>query len=99
MFVVAVHFVVKTESAAAFLARVRQQANDSLTKEPDCHLFDVCIDPARPERVFLYERYTNAAAFDAHLASDHFKAFDHEVADLVLSKTVGKWVMATCSTM
>ncbi|MEM7522936.1 MAG: antibiotic biosynthesis monooxygenase [Pseudomonadota bacterium] len=38
--------------------------------------------------MFLYEVYDDAAAFDAHLASDHFKDFDAAVAPMVAAKTV-----------
>ncbi len=88
MYVVAVLFEVTPDAAGAFLARVRQQAADSLAREAACRRFDVCVDPQAPRRVFLYELYDDRAAFDAHLASDHFKAFDREVASLVVAKRV-----------
>lgn len=37
-------------------------------------------DPGRPNEIFLYELYTDRAAFEAHLASDQFVAFDANVA-------------------
>ena len=39
-------------------------------------------------RVFLYEIYDDRAAFDAHLASPHFRAFDAEVGPWVQDKQV-----------
>ncbi|MGI9463684.1 MAG: putative quinol monooxygenase, partial [Aestuariivirgaceae bacterium] len=60
-----------------------------------CRRFDVCTDPDRPERVFLYEIYDDRAAFDAHLASDHFKAFDAEVVPITLDKVVGTWLLTS----
>ena len=63
-------------------------ARTSLAEEPGCHQFDVCTDPARPDEVFLYERYTDRAAFDDHLASAHFKAFDARVAPMIAAKEV-----------
>lgn len=91
MFVVTVTFEARADRAAAFLARVRVQAADSLSREQGCHRFDVCADPSRPERVFLYELYTEEAAFRAHLASPHFRAFDAEVAPMLVSKSVETW--------
>ena len=88
MFVVVVEFTAKTEHAGAFRQRVQQQSRDSLNLEPDCHVFDVCIDPARAEIVLLYEVYTDRAAFDRHLASDHFRGFDAEVRDWIADKQV-----------
>ena len=40
---------------------------------------------------FLYEIYDDATAFQAHLASPHFKAFDVQVAQMVAEKTVRIW--------
>ena len=94
MFVVTVTFEAYPERAAAFLARIQRQAADSLANEEGCHRFDVCIDPAQPERVFLYEVYAHAAAFEAHVATAHFGAFDAEAAPMLRSKAVESWKLA-----
>lgn len=91
MFVVTVNFEAYPEQASAFLARVRTQASDSLLSEPGCYHFDVCIDPAQPQRVFLYEIYTDRAAFQAHRETTHFKSFDADVATMLRSKAVETW--------
>ena len=65
--------------------------------EPNCHVFDVCVDPGRPERFLLYERYADAEEFDAHLATDHFLAFDKEVESIIVSKSVQIWDSAVGS--
>lgn len=83
MYVVVVEFTIKPEFAGLFRERVRQQAKDSLEQESQCHVFDVCIDPARAEFVLLYEVYSERGAFDAHLESAHFIAFDNTVRDWV----------------
>ncbi len=88
MHVVVVEFELNPEHAAAFRARVARQAADSLEREPGCHVFDVCIDPARDDFVLLYEVYGDHAAFDAHLQSAHFADFDRAVADWVAEKRV-----------
>lgn len=88
MFVVTVTFEIHAERSAAFLAAVQENARLSLEQEPECHRFDVAVGENGPEQVFLYELYTDRAAFDAHLASAHFKAFDAEVSDWVASKKV-----------
>ena len=87
MYLVAVTFQIAMDKAEAFVARVQQQAADSLT-EAGCRRFDVWVNPADPARVFLYEIYDDRAAFDVHLASDHFKAFDAEVGLWVAEKRV-----------
>ena len=55
MYVVIVEFTIRPEHAAAFKQRVIQQAEDSLAREAGCHVFDVCLDPARENFVLLYE--------------------------------------------
>ena len=88
MFVVAVTFRLHAARADAFLAAVQENARLSLEEEPDCHRFDVAVGESGPETVFLYELYTDRAAFDEHLASAHFKSFDAKVADWIESKDV-----------
>ncbi len=87
MYLVTVTFQIATEKAQAFAARVQKQAEDSLT-EPGCQRFDVWRDPSDPARVFLYEIYDDRAAFEAHLASDHFIAFDAEVGPWITDKRI-----------
>ena len=86
--VVIVYFTIRDGKEVAFLERVRQQARDSLALEPGCMVFDICVDPAAPREVVLYEVYMEPNAFSQHLASDHFGAFDAEVADWVTQKRV-----------
>ena len=88
MFVVTVQFQIAPAHETGFLAHMRQNAAQSLVEEPGCHQFDVCTDPAHPGEVFLYEVYADAQAFQHHLQSAHFKAFDLVVADMILSKQV-----------
>lgn len=91
MFVVCVEFGLAEGTMEAFLPLMAEQAKNSLALEPDCHYFDVCRDPEGAPRVFLYELYTDAEAFQVHLQSDHFKSFDAAVAPMVASKTVRTW--------
>ena len=88
MYVVTVEFSVKPGHEAEFLDRVRRQARDSLERERECHVFDVCIDPERADFVFLYEVYNDRQAFDLHLQSDHFLDFDRCVAGWIADKRV-----------
>lgn len=88
MFAVVVTFQLESGAEAEFAPLMADNAKTSLAREPGCHRFDVCTDPSRPGEVFLYELYTDAAAFEAHLASAHFKAFDTAVAHMIASKDV-----------
>ncbi len=88
MYVVAVEFRVRPGALDAFLPLILEQARNSLSSEPGCHVFDVCQCEEIPEQIFLYEVYEDRAAFDTHLASDHFGTFDSAVANLVAQKHV-----------
>ncbi len=91
MFVITVVFECHAEQRESFAAALWTQAHNSVTKEQDCLLFDVCSDPDQPNRFLLYEVYSDEAAFDLHLKSEHFLDFDKRVAGIVTSKTVERW--------
>lgn len=88
MYVVTVQFTIKPAHREAFHALMQEQAKNSLEKEPACHVFDVCVPHADGQQIFLYEVYEDRAAFDLHLQSAHFKAFDAAVAPMVADKQV-----------
>ena len=88
MYVVTVEFTIHAEHRADFMTLMLDNARLSRTDEPGCRQFDVCIDDARADVVFLYELYDDRAAFEAHLAAAHFKAFDDAIRDWVARKDV-----------
>jgi quinol monooxygenase YgiN len=90
MLLVAVTLEILPERAEAFRDRIGQQKADSLG-EPGCRRFDVWCDTGDCTRVFLFEVYDDRAAFDAHLASPHFRAFDAEVRSWVRDRKVELW--------
>jgi (4S)-4-hydroxy-5-phosphonooxypentane-2,3-dione isomerase len=91
MFVVVVEFTLKPGFSSQFCERVKRQATDSLSLEPDCHVFDVCIDSENEHVVLLYEVYTDRSAFERHLFSNHFLDFDAGVADWISDKRVATY--------
>ena len=91
MFVVTVLFEVADDRIEDFHRAVLAQARNSLEREAACRRFDVCRDPKVLSRLFLYEIYDDAQAFDRHLASDHFRNFDAVVAPWVRTKKVETW--------
>lgn len=91
MYAVCVTFKLKGGQAAVFIPLMRENAQTSLANEAGCVQFDVLTDPAQPDSVFLYEVYTDRAAFDAHLASTHFKSFDAATAGMIAQKDVQTW--------
>ena len=91
MHVITVEFVAQPGHEEDLLTRVRRQAADSLAQEPECLQFDVCVDPKTPGRIFLYEVYRSEAAFQGHLDSAHYRAFNTDTADWIAAKTVQAW--------
>lgn len=94
MHVVTVAFEIYPAHVNAFREAVLAQARNSLDREEPCRRFDVCLDPKRPDRVFLYELYDTPAAFQAHLASPHFKTFNATVTPWIRRKQVDTWDLA-----
>lgn len=88
MYVVCVTFRIHPGQTEAFYPLVLAQAATSLREEPGCHRFDVCSDGGPNTEIFLYELYQDAAAFDHHLETAHFRQFDRESADMVAEKRV-----------
>ncbi|MCG6922182.1 MAG: antibiotic biosynthesis monooxygenase [Acidobacteria bacterium] len=91
MFVVTVRFRIRAGQEDDFHAAVLDQARNSLRREPECQQFDVCRNPEDAGDVFLYEVYTNAAAFESHQQTEHFAGFGARVGDLVEEKSVRIW--------
>ena len=88
MHVITVTFDVKPDHVNAFREAMLEQARASLDRETDCHQFDVAFDPDEPTVCFLYELYSNRAAFEAHLRTPHFKKFDEKVSTWLTGKSV-----------
>lgn len=87
-FAVCVTFAIHPHHRADFAALVIENASLSIRIEPDCLQFDVLFDDERPDEVFLYERYADAAAFQTHLDSEHFHRFDRAIKGMVAAKEV-----------
>jgi len=88
MFAVAVTFKINPTQISAFKTAILQNAQASLSQEAGCRQFDVCMDPARPNDVFLYELYDDERAFKAHMASAHYAAFQTIIEGMVKGKEV-----------
>jgi len=87
-FVVTVQFGIHPGHVADFMREIVDNARASREREPGCLVFDVCVDPARPGQVFLYELYRDAAAFEQHKREAHFLEFDRKVAPWVQHKAL-----------
>ena len=92
-YAITVTFELEEGSAEKFHRLVAENARQSIALEPGCIRFDVLFPMARTHEVFLYEIYTDQAAFDVHLATAHFKSFDEETRTLVRKKTVNAFTV------
>ncbi len=88
MYAISVTFEIEPARMDAFLALMQSNAKSSLAHEEGCLIFDVCRAQGSENTVFLYEKYTSEAAFQAHLKTEHFLALDAEITDMVVSKLI-----------
>jgi quinol monooxygenase YgiN len=88
MFVVVAAFEVNPADQERFLAVAHEDASRSAEREPACRQFDVCVDPAREGSILFYEVYDDAAAFEEHKRTDHFKNFDEGSRPLIVRSDV-----------
>jgi autoinducer 2-degrading protein len=90
MFAVMVTIEAAPGAMADLLPRILENARASLG-EPACRRFDVATDPSRPDEVFLYELYDDAAGFEAHHATSHYQAFSETSSAMIRAKAVRTW--------
>jgi quinol monooxygenase YgiN len=93
-YVVAVVFIAKPEHRADFRREMIANATASREREPGCRQFDVC-ESADGAEIFLYEIYDDEAAFQAHLATEHYKRFNATVTPWVAEKRIVKYRRAS----
>lgn len=91
MFVVTVEFFLYDAYAAAFRAAVVANARASLEIERGCRQFDVSAEAGAGHAIFLYEVYDDRTAFEAHLATAHYREFEARVAGWVERKIVRRY--------
>ena len=88
MLAVCVDFEVDPASLDAFLTIMQKNAADSLANEVGCHQFDITQDPQNPTKIFLYELYDDAFAFEVHKKASHYREFNRLVSEMVTAKSV-----------
>ena len=96
LFGVTVSFTIADGQLSAFLALGRRNAADSVREEEGCLRFDVSVpaDKSASPVVFLYELYRDRGAFDLHLRSGHFLAFDRASSHLAVEKTINTYLVS-----
>ena len=75
-------------SLEQFMDVMSVNAASSVRDEPGCLVFDVVRDRSAPDLVWLYEVYTDEAAFEAHLLTPHFLASRPLVDPLIVRQEV-----------
>jgi (4S)-4-hydroxy-5-phosphonooxypentane-2,3-dione isomerase len=68
-----------------FLAALKENGAASV-KEPGCHEFNVSVSQKDPNHVMIYEVYNDAAAAEAHTATDHFKKYKAATAGMTTKR-------------
>jgi (4S)-4-hydroxy-5-phosphonooxypentane-2,3-dione isomerase len=68
-----------------FLAAVKENGAASV-KEPGCHEFNVSVSQKDPNHVLIYEVYNDAAAAEAHTATEHFKKYKAATAGMTTKR-------------
>lgn len=94
-YVIWVDFKIDPLFMEEFMALVRDNARTSLSLEPGCRRFDVLAPLPPHDAVSLYEIYDSEAAFQAHLASSHYRSFAEAVAPAVRRKEVRVFALQT----
>jgi quinol monooxygenase YgiN len=69
----------------AYLAALKENAAAAV-HEPGCREFDITVSQKDPNHVFIFEVYDNAAALEAHRATDHFKKYAATTKDMVAKR-------------
>ena len=88
MHVLVVTIDIKPGCKDPFIAAMLEDARGSVKHEPGCVRFDVIQDEHNLNRIYLYEVYTDRAAFDAHMKMPHFLTWQEAVKDWFASPPV-----------
>ncbi|HAL46998.1 MAG: antibiotic biosynthesis monooxygenase [SAR202 cluster bacterium] len=81
MYVILAPIQIKPGFKERFIEEMIGDARGSVNDEPGCLRFDVIQDGADENRIWLYEVYVDADAFQAHCEAPHFIKWLNAVAD------------------
>lgn len=98
-YAIIVDFKLRANTRRLFRSLVDANARTTLGSEPGCRRFDVLEPKGEEDRVVLYEIYRDRAAFEDHLKTPHFAAFDAAVAGLVADKSVSEYELVCEATV
>ncbi|HEY1981216.1 MAG TPA: putative quinol monooxygenase [Xanthobacteraceae bacterium] len=75
------------ESFDKFMAAAKENGTAS-PRDPGCREFNIAVAANDPHHVMFFEVYDNAAALEAHRATDHFKKYMATAKDMVAKREV-----------
>jgi quinol monooxygenase YgiN len=85
LFISAVEYDIVPGQVDNFLAALKENGAASV-KEPGCRELDITVSQKDPNHVFIFEVYENAAAAEAHTATEHFKKYKAITKDMVAKR-------------
>ena len=88
MLAVCVDFEIDLASLDPFLIIMKKNASDSLANEVGCHQFDIAQDQQNPTKIFLYELYDDAVAFESHKKESHYLELNDAIRGMVNKKSI-----------
>ncbi len=83
-----VKFDIEAGHKEEFVRIIQEHAKSTLAGEPGCLRFEVCDDLEEENRVFLFEMYRDAQAFEEHKASAILARTRERYADIVVSREI-----------
>ena len=72
MFTVRVAVKVRPDGRDAFLAQLGKETREVPSQFVGCERFELFVDPADPQRVFLYEEWRDRDAAQVYMDSEYF---------------------------
>jgi quinol monooxygenase YgiN len=92
-YVIIVDFKLKAGTRSKFRKLIDANATTSVREEPGCQRFDVLEPESEDDRIVLYEIYDRRADLEAHIATEHYKAFDKASEPMILDKNVTAYAL------
>jgi quinol monooxygenase YgiN len=86
-YVITADFEIVAADFDKYVALAKENATVSI-KDPGCREFNIAISPKNPNHVYIFEVWENAAALDAHRATDHLKAYLGATKDMVAKRNI-----------
>ena len=84
------HIEIDPVQLEEYRAAVREQITAAIRDEPGVLVLYAVSDKENPTRVTVFEIYRDAAAYQSHLASRHFKKYKAATEKMVKSLTLAK---------